>query len=103
MRRILGVRPGITSVASLHLREEEDLLALARDHDEAYVRIVVPAKLEIAMQHVETQSFLFDLGVLLKTVWALTGGRFFPTAEHPVVADLRTRIMKEQAGFHIDS
>lgn len=92
MKRILEVRPGITSNASLHLRNEEDLLSLAEDHDKAYEEIFVPAKVKLAMEHVHRKSFLFDFGILLQTVWVLTAGRIWPTKEHPVVKEIQQAI-----------
>lgn len=89
MKRILSIRPGITSNATLHLRHEEELLAMANDPDRAYEMIFVPAKVRLAMEHVNRRSFLFDFGILLKTVWALIGGRIFPMKEHPIVNKIR--------------
>jgi lipopolysaccharide/colanic/teichoic acid biosynthesis glycosyltransferase len=71
MLQIFAVRPGITSIASLHLRHEEELLALVSSPDEVYAQILVPAKIELALPHVQNQSFAFDLKILLLTVWTL--------------------------------
>ncbi|CAG1771102.1 partial O-antigen biosynthesis protein WbqP, partial [uncultured bacterium] len=89
MKRILEVRPGITSNASLHLRNEEELLSLAREPDKAYEEIFVHTKVGLAMKHVHRKSFLFDFGILLKTVWVLTVGKVLPTKEHPVVKEIK--------------
>lgn len=89
MKRILEVRPGITSNASLYLRNEEDLLSLAGEPDKVYEEIFVPAKVSLAMEHVCRKSFLFDFSILLKTVWVLTAGRIWPINEHPVVKEIR--------------
>lgn len=93
MRRILEVRPGITSNATLYLRNEEDLLSLANDPDRTYEEMFVPAKVKLAMEHIEKGSFIFDFAVLIKTVWALTGGRIWPIKEHPEVVKLRERLL----------
>ncbi len=92
MKRILGVLPGITSNATLHLRNEEDLLSLAKDHDKAYEEIFVPAKVKLAMEHVDRKSFLFDFGILIKTVWALTLGKTWPTKEHQIINEIKQNI-----------
>jgi lipopolysaccharide/colanic/teichoic acid biosynthesis glycosyltransferase len=70
MRRALEVRPGITSVASLWLRNESRLLADAASPDEVYETIIVPAKVRLALAHLERQSLLFDWGILVATVGA---------------------------------
>lgn len=92
MRRVLDVRPGITSNVALHLRNEEDFLSLAIDHDRAYDEIFVPAKVKLAMEHVDRESFFFDFGILLKTVWVLTGGKIWPIKEHPIVSEIKQEI-----------
>jgi len=61
-------RPGITSVASLYLRNEESLLTLANDPDRAYVEVMVPAQVQLAMEHVNRDSFWYDIKILILTV-----------------------------------
>ncbi len=97
MRRILDVRPGITGNASLHLRHEEDLLDLALDPDRAYNEIFVPAKVNLAMEHVKRRSWVYDGWILVRTLWAVTFGRFMPLGEHPVVARIREGINRLNA------
>ncbi len=99
MKRILEVRPGITSNATLHLRNEEDLLSLAKDHDKAYEEIFVPAKVKLAMEHVDRKSFLFDFGILLKTVWALTVGKIWPIKEHQIINEIKQDIKRLNTQF----
>lgn len=94
MKKILEVRPGITSNATLHLRNEEDLLSLATDPERAYEEIFVPAKVKLAMEHVRRRSLFFDLGILIKTVWALTGGKIWRMKEHPFVREIKRKIEK---------
>ncbi len=92
MKRILEVRPGITSNATLYLRNEEDLLSLSEVPDKAYDEIFVPAKVGLAMEHVNRRSFLFDFGILIQTVWVLTGGRIWHLKEHPIVSEIKQDI-----------
>jgi lipopolysaccharide/colanic/teichoic acid biosynthesis glycosyltransferase len=75
MRKILEIPPGITSNASLLLRDEEGLLALSRQPDKDYIAVVVPAKVAFAMEHVRRRSVLYDMSILVRTVWSLTLGR----------------------------
>ncbi|MCF6147997.1 MAG: sugar transferase [Candidatus Kuenenia sp.] len=104
MKRILEIKPGITSNASLHLRNEEDILSLAKEPNKAYEDIFVPAKIELAMEHVYRKSVLFDLGVLILTVWILTGGRILhlPTKEHHIVKKIKDAIgrMNNETGLN---
>jgi lipopolysaccharide/colanic/teichoic acid biosynthesis glycosyltransferase len=57
MKQIFLIRPGITSVATLHFRHEEEILAKVPDPDKFYDEVVVPLKVELAMEHVRRSSF----------------------------------------------
>lgn len=92
MLRILTVRPGITSIASLELTDEESILALARDPEDAYRRVVVPYKVALAMKHVDKKSLAFDLEVLLRTVWRVTFGRMYRPPETPGIVQIKESI-----------
>ena len=95
MRRILDIKPGITSIASLYLRREEELLAKVKDPEKAYLNIVVPAKVDLAMIHVDKRSFLFDLSFLIKTVWIMIFHRSDSKSEKAFIASLFNRLEKE--------
>ncbi len=86
MKRIFTIRPGITSVATLHFRHEEEILAKVPNPDQFYDDVVVPLKVELAMEHVRRNSFWFDLSILLQTVWVLTPlERLCPVKELEIV------------------
>jgi lipopolysaccharide/colanic/teichoic acid biosynthesis glycosyltransferase len=92
MKRVFNIRPGITSVATLHFRNEEDILAKVEDPDRFYEEVVVPLKVDLAMEHVRKNFFWFDFQILLQTVWALTPiGRAWPVKEHPLVKEFREK------------
>ena len=65
-RRVLDVRPGITSLASVRYRDEERLLR-GPDWERTYVTAVMPAKLRIDLDYVEQQSLLLDARILSAT------------------------------------
>jgi lipopolysaccharide/colanic/teichoic acid biosynthesis glycosyltransferase len=97
MRQIFKIRPGITSVATLHLRDEEGILADVDEPDTFYEDILVPLKVKLAMEHVYRNSFAFDLKILCQTVWMLSLGRWWPIEEHEVVAKLNPQISQIDA------
>jgi lipopolysaccharide/colanic/teichoic acid biosynthesis glycosyltransferase len=66
--KVLSVRPGITDIASLTYRDENDLLARAVDPEREYVNVVMPAKLQLAAQYVDHASLRFDLQLILRTL-----------------------------------
>jgi lipopolysaccharide/colanic/teichoic acid biosynthesis glycosyltransferase len=73
-RRVLSVRPGITSPASLRFRQEEDLLR-GEGWRRVYREQVLPAKLQIELDYLEGASLWRDLGILVQTVLALVPRR----------------------------
>lgn len=94
MREIFAARPGITSVATLHFRDEEDILARVTEPDKFYKEIVVPLKVELAMEHVRKNSFWFDLSILCQTFWVLTPlGKIWPVKELQVVKRFKEKYL----------
>jgi lipopolysaccharide/colanic/teichoic acid biosynthesis glycosyltransferase len=69
-RRILSVRPGITSAASVQYRHEESMLTGA-DLEKQYVNEVMPAKLQIDLDYLSRRTTTSDLGILWQTFLAL--------------------------------
>ena len=69
-RRVLSVRPGITSAASVAFRNEEELLTGA-DWETTYVETILPEKLRIELEALRRASFLQDLRILRDTFVAV--------------------------------
>jgi lipopolysaccharide/colanic/teichoic acid biosynthesis glycosyltransferase len=70
-RRILAVRPGITDPASIEFRNEAALLAQYPDPERAYVEVILPQKIRLALEYVRSRSLLLDLRIMGRTVRAL--------------------------------
>ncbi|MNX40969.1 UDP-glucose:undecaprenyl-phosphate glucose-1-phosphate transferase [compost metagenome] len=68
---VLSVRPGITDLASIRFRHENDLLAQASDPEQAYRDQILPEKLRLQSEYVRTRSFIGDLGILVATFAAI--------------------------------
>ena len=68
---ILKIRPGITDLASIKYRDEAALLGDCQDPEEAYVTHVLPDKIRLAKEYLESSSFTFDLKLISKTVLKL--------------------------------
>jgi lipopolysaccharide/colanic/teichoic acid biosynthesis glycosyltransferase len=88
-QRLLEVRPGLTDLASLTFRDEEGLLAAANDRERAYVEVIMPLKLELAVRGVEQQSVVHDLSVIARTALALVRS---PSSDDPVLREAHRRI-----------
>ncbi len=73
-RRVLRVRPGITSLASLQYRDEESLLNGEAWHDR-YVNGIMRDKLRIDLAWLERRTFASDLGLLLRSAAAVFRSR----------------------------
>lgn len=69
--RVLDVRPGITSLASIRYRNENDILAAADDPDRAYEEQVMPDKLAIDLEYVANASLASDLRLIFSTLKAI--------------------------------
>jgi lipopolysaccharide/colanic/teichoic acid biosynthesis glycosyltransferase len=69
--RILTVRPGITDPGAIEFRNEEDILAAQSDPETYYRDVILPRKLDLYEEYVQTRSFWGDLWILLRTVWAV--------------------------------
>ncbi len=68
-REILSVRPGITDPMTLHLRNEEELLAASGANYEAFYRqFLLPYKLRGYREYLNTRTWKDDVAVLWLTV-----------------------------------
>jgi len=70
-RKVLSVRPGITSAASIAYMDENELLGNSADPERTYVNVVMPAKLALDLDYVMNQSLTSDLMIICRTVAGL--------------------------------
>ncbi len=66
--RVLSVKPGITDLASIEFRNENDLLDGDEDPERKYIEEIMPAKLELNLKYIEKAGFFYDIGLIFKTV-----------------------------------
>ena len=66
---VLDVRPGVTSLASIRYRNENELLDKAEDPDQFYIDVVMQDKLAIDLEYVEHASFWYDIKLIFQTFW----------------------------------
>lgn len=64
---VLDVRPGITSLASLRYRNENEVLAKAEDPDKCYIEKVMPDKLAIDLEYVKKANLWNDIKLIFST------------------------------------
>lgn len=65
--RVLKVRPGITSLASIRYRNENDILAASEDPDRTYIEQVMPDKLAIDLEYVDRATLWNDIKLIFST------------------------------------
>src|SRR5213595_507931 len=67
----LQVRPRFTDLASHQYRDEAALLTKAANPEGECRTRVLPDKIRLAKDYLRRSSFLFDLGLILKTLFKL--------------------------------
>ena len=67
-RKILELRPGLTGLASIKYRNEEELLARQPHPLQYNDEIIFPDKVRLNMEYYYNQSFWLDLKIIYKTV-----------------------------------
>ena len=68
--KVLSIRPGITSPASVAYRHEEQLLSGA-DWENHYIEEILPAKLSLELNFIRNRSLRTDLLIIWKTFQSL--------------------------------
>jgi lipopolysaccharide/colanic/teichoic acid biosynthesis glycosyltransferase len=68
---ILSVAPGITDFASIAYKDENAVLAQAKDPERVYIHEVLPIKLNYYARYVAECSFGVDIKLIMKTLRAV--------------------------------
>lgn len=71
MMATLLLPAGVTSEASIEYKDEERLLADAKNADKTYVEVVLPQKMQWNLQSLKEFNFVGDIKTMIKTVWAV--------------------------------
>ncbi len=75
-RIIRSVRPGITGIGSLVLRDEEAFYAHRSDAHEFYKNIISPYKFTLEKWYIEHRTFYLDIKIMLLTALAIVWADF---------------------------
>lgn len=67
-KKVLSVKPGLTSLASIYFHDEEQLLQGQEDKYKNYWTIIKPMKLHLDLFYVAYKDLFLDLWILWKTV-----------------------------------
>jgi lipopolysaccharide/colanic/teichoic acid biosynthesis glycosyltransferase len=67
-RAMLQHRPGITDMATVKFRNEQELLSGAADVDDFYIRYCLPRKTALNLQYARQASLPYDIWILVQTL-----------------------------------
>lgn len=66
-RQVLLVRPGITGLASIRFRNENDLLTASDDPNRTYVEQIMPRKIDLDLEYIPHASVYYDIKLIFQT------------------------------------
>lgn len=66
--QVLSVRPGITDIASIKYRNENEILGNVENPDEYYIKVIMPHKLQLNIEYISNRNFFSDIKIILLTV-----------------------------------
>lgn len=69
--KILDVMPGITDMASIEFRNENELLLKQEDPESYYIEVIMPRKLQINISYLNQRNLIKDIEVIFKTFLAI--------------------------------
>lgn len=101
--RVLSVRPGITDLASILYRNEEELLGSNPDPEKYYRDVVLAHKIEINLLYIGHISFLYDLSLILRTFGCIfsahnAGTQHFNVSDESALSDPVERTLASDSG-----
>ena len=67
--KVLSVRPGITDPASIKYRNENDILSSESNPEEYYIQHIMPDKLKINIDYINTRTFIKDIKIIFQTIF----------------------------------
>lgn len=67
-KEILKVRPGITDIASITFKNENDLLSQSSNPEDYYIQEIMPKKISLSLEYVKTRTLIKDIKLIFKTI-----------------------------------
>ena len=68
-KKVLLVKPGITDMASIAYKKENELLAGSPDPEKTYIGEIMPEKLKLNMIYIENPGLINYFKIILKTIF----------------------------------
>lgn len=76
MRATLLLPAGVTSLASILYKDEDELLQAAKDSDRIYIEEILPQKMRYNLEEIRNFSFIQNLKEMFQTVLAVLGKEY---------------------------
>ena len=70
-RKVLQLKPGLTSLAAIKYRNEEELLLRQSDPLRYNDEVIFPDKVKMNLEYVEKRGFIYDIKIILLTFKSL--------------------------------
>lgn len=67
-KEILKVKPGITDIASITFKNENDLLSQNPNPEDYYIQEIMPKKISLSLEYVKTRTLIKDIKLIFKTI-----------------------------------
>ena len=66
---ILKVKPGITDYAAIEFRDEEEVLKSFENHEDGYIKEVLPIKIKLYKKYIKNKGFITDVRLVFLSLW----------------------------------
>ena len=66
-KKRMSLRPGITGLASIRFRNENDLLTASDDPNRTYVEQIMPRKIDLDLEYIPHASVFYDIKLIFQT------------------------------------
>lgn len=70
-KSVLRIKPGITELASIVYRDENDVLAKSEDPERTYIEEIMPEKIKLNMQYMQKMNVFYDIYLIFRTFAAV--------------------------------
>lgn len=71
-RQVLLIKPGITDLASITFRKEEEMLLNSSEPLKTYIEEIIPKKVALNLEYMSKMSFFYDIYIIFKTILSIT-------------------------------
>jgi len=68
---VLSVPPGITDIAAIKFKNENELLKNSQDPEKDYIEKILPLKIKYYQEYIAKRSLALDLKLIFQTVKAI--------------------------------